>query len=439
MLSSNIGLTFFLKTPKKKNNIRFIYLRVSVDGVPKETSTKRKWDVSRWDQKTERATGNKEDARMLNQYLDSLHAKINQYKNGLIYNERSVTAQMLMDYLLGKTVSKAKVLEEFQLHNDELAALVKKGEYADGTHERYVTARKHVQEFIQFKYQADDIEFRNLNFEFVKDYEFYLKTVRNCSNNTTLKYIANFKKIVLRAIDRDIIPSDPFKSFKGKKTKTNKKPLTSDELYKLEHHDFSTSRLGVVRDVFIFQCYTGLAYIDAFNLKPCDIKNGIDGEPWIMIDRQKTGSATNVPLLPQALEIISRYKSHPLCLERGSVLPVKSNQKMNAYLKEIGDICGISSELNTHKARRTFGSTVTLANNVPIHIVKELLGHQLVKQTEEYAITEQKSIAKEMTDLRGKLVSKAELTSEISMETITRMEAELNAMKKKLADTRRSC
>jgi integrase len=429
MLSSNIGLTFFLKTSKKKS-IRFIYLRVSVDGVPKETSTKRKWDVSRWDQKTERATGNKEDARMLNQFLDSLLAKINQYKNELIYNEHSVTAQKLMDYVLGKAVSKAKVLEEFQMHNDELAALVKKGEYADGTHERYVTARKHVQEFIQFKYKVDDLEFRDLNFEFVKDYEFYLKTVRNCSNNTTLKYIANFKKIVLRAIDREIIPSDPFKSFKGKKTKTNKKPLTGDELYKLEHHDFSTSRLGVVRDVFVFQCYTGLAYIDAFNLKPSDIKDGIDGEPWIMIERQKTGSETNVPLLPPAIEIIERYKSDPLCLRRGSVLPVKSNQKMNAYLKEIANICGITSELNTHKARRTFGSTVTLANNVPIHIVKEMLGHQSVKQTEEYAITEQRSIAKEMRDLRLKLVLKENHEPEISMEAIVKMQQQLDEIKR---------
>ncbi|WP_317129566.1 site-specific integrase [Flavobacterium zepuense] len=421
-----------MKTPNKKNNIRFIYLRVTVDGLPKETSTKRKWDVTRWDQKTERATGNKEDARMLNLFLDAIEMKLNQYKSDLLYNERSVTAQKLMDYLLGKTVSKAKVLEEFQIHNDELAALVKRGEYADGTRERYVTARKHVQEFMQFKYHVDEMEFRDLNYEFVKDYEFYLKTVRNCSNNTTLKYIANFKKIVLRAIDREIISGDPFKSFKGKKTKTNKKPLTSEELYKLEHHDFSTSRLGVVRDVFIFQCYTGLAYIDAFNLRPVDIKNGIDGEPWIMIERQKTGSETNVPLLPQASEIIARYKNHPLCLKRGSVLPVKSNQRMNAYLKEIADLCGITSELNTHKARRTFGSTVTLANNVPIHIVKELLGHQSVKQTEEYAITEQKSIAKEMHDLKLKLKTKDNSKPEISMEAIVRMQQELDEMKRKL-------
>jgi len=433
MLESSFGLNFFLKTPRRKaNNVRFIYLRVTVDGVPKETSTKRKWDMTRWDQNAERAIGNKEDARALNSFLDSFVAKVHICKSEISFSGHTLTSQKIMDFILGKNVPKGKVLDEFQLHNDEMLALIGKGEYAKGTLDRFLITKSHVQEFIRFKYKTENLEFRELNYEFVKDFDFYLRTVKNCSNNTTLKYISNFKKIVLRAIDKDIIPSDPFKNFKGKKLKTNKKPLTKEELFKLEHHDFSTSRLGAVRDVFVFQCYTGLAYIDAFNLKPDDIKIGIDGEYWIMTERQKTGSETNVPLLPKALEIIDRYKNDPLCRKRGSVLPVRSNQKMNAYLKEIADICGITSELNTHKARRTFGSTVTLANNVPIHIVKEMLGHQSVKQTEEYAITEQQSIGREMQGLRQRLISKENQGSEISMETILRMEQELNQMKNKL-------
>lgn len=433
MLESSFGLTFFLKTPRNKTNLRLVYLRITVDGIPKETSIKRKWDVARWDQKLERATGSKEDARSFNGFLDTLVSKVNQYKSELIHTQSTITSQKLMDFVLGRITPRAKVLEEFEAHNAEMLALVNKEEYAYGTYERFAIGIKHVREFIAFKYSAQDLEFRELNYEFVKDYEFYLKTVKNCNNNTTLKYIAYLKKIVLRAIDKEIITVDPFKRFKGKKVKTNKRPLTSDDLRRIEYRVFENKRLEVVRDIFIFQCYTGLAYIDAFNLKPCDIKNGIDGEPWIMIERQKTGSETNVPLLPQATQIIERYKKHPLCLKRGSVLPVKSNQKMNAYLKEIADICGITAELNTHKARRTFGSTVTLANNVPIHIVKELLGHQSVKQTEEYAITEQQSVAKEMRDLKLKLVPKENPKPEISLDAILKMEAELNEMKKKLA------
>lgn len=216
MLQSSFGFTFFLKASIKKENIRSIYLRVTVDGIPKEISIKQKWDVTRWNQKVERAIGTKEDAKTLNLFLDSLELKISQSRIDSINSGEVITAQKLMDFIQGKSVSRVKVLEEFLQHNQEILALVP-NEYAMGTYERFVTARSHVKDFITFKYNADDIEFRELNFEFVKDYEFYLKTVRKISNNTALKYIANFKKIVLRAIDRDIITTDPFKNFKSKK------------------------------------------------------------------------------------------------------------------------------------------------------------------------------------------------------------------------------
>lgn len=433
MLENSFGLTFFLKTPRKKAKMRFVYLRITVDGIPKETSTKHKWDVTRWDQKNERAIGNKEDARTLNHFLDTLQMKVYQCKTDNIYNDRILTSQKIIDHVLDRTVPRTKVLEEFLNHNNELLALVAKEEYAMGTHERYAISRKHVKEFLKFKYNLDDMDFRDLNYEFIKDFEFYLKTVKDCNNNTALKYITNFRRIVRRAINKEIIRSDPFRNFTGKKTKTRKKPLTREELHKIECQVFSTARLTVVRDIFVFQCYTGLAYIDAFQLKTEDIKIGIDGEYWIMTDRQKTESETNIPLLPQALEIIERYKNHPLCLSRGSVLPVRSNQKMNAYLKEIADLCGLSCELNTHKARRTFGSTITLANNVPIHVVKEMLGHQSVKQTEEYAITEQQNISREMLELKEKLNYGKELPINPYMETILKLENELNELKKNLS------
>ena len=248
-----------------------------------------------------------------------------------------------------------------------------------------------------------------------------------------MKYIANFKKIVLRAIDKDIISVDPFKKFKGRKTKILKRPLSSDELERLEKHVFPVSRLAAVRDIFVFQCYTGLAYIDVYNLKKSDIRMGIDGELWITTERQKTGSPINIPLLPQALKIVDQYKEHELCIKRGSVLPVASNQKMNAYLKEIADLCGLESTLNTHKARRTFGSTVTLNNDVPIHVVKEMLGHSSVKQTEEYAITEQQTIGKEMRGLRQRLnIQKFEVG--LNEDIIKKLQIELEEMKKVIAE-----
>lgn len=434
MLEQSFGLTFFLKSSSKESKERTIYLRVTVDGVPKETSTKRKWDAARWNQKLERATGTKEDAKAVNLFLDTLAAKVNQYRTNLMLGNETITGQKLIDFMLGKNVSKAKVVEEFALHNSEVLALVPK-EYSKVTYIRYETAKAHVQQFLKFKYEIDDMEFRELNYEFIKDFEFYLKTVKNISNNTTLKYISNFKKIVLRAIDKDIITVDPFKRFKGKKEKIIKRPLTKQELSLLENHSLPVERLAAVRDVFVFQCYTGLAYIDVYNLKKTDIKRGDDGELWIISERQKTGSSFNVPLLPQALKIIDRYKDHPQCLARNTVLPVISNQRMNGYLKEIADVCGIESQLNTHKARRTFGSTVTLNNNVPIYVVKEMLGHKSVKQTEEYAITEQVSIGREMKELQERLNQNNVSKNDATADDILKMQEEIISLRKQLGMT----
>lgn len=430
MLESSFGLVFFLKIPRNESKIRTVYFRITVDSVPKEASTKRKWDMTRWDQKAERAVGSKEDAKSLNFFLDSLTLKINEIKTEMMYSGNPITAEKIMDHVLGKVKPKVKVLEEFQKHNDEMQALLGKG-YAKGTLQRFTITKNHLTAFIKFKFKKDDLEFADLNFEFVKDFEFYLRTVRDCSNNTTLKYIANFKKIVIRAIDKEIILKDPFKNFKGRKTKMIKKPLTAQELYELERHYFTTDRLNVVRDVFVFQCYTGLAYIDAYQLKKTDIKKGIDENLWIMSERQKTNSTTNVPLLPQALKIIEKYKDHPLCIQRGTVIPVSSNQKMNEYLKEIAILCGFPFTLNTHIARRTFGSTVTLNNNVPINVVKELLGHSSVKQTEAYAITEQATIGREMSILNKKLNKTSTKISQPDLAVLSRLEKEIQAIKKK--------
>ncbi|WP_343657814.1 site-specific integrase [Chryseobacterium sp.] len=404
MLEQSYGLNFFLKSPKNKTqNKRLIYIRISVDGVAKESSTKRHWEAARWDQQLERAIGVKEDARELNFFLESLTTKVNAFRTELVNQEKPINAVDLIDYVNGRYKKRNKVLEEFQEHNEEIAELVEIGDKAPGTLERYTTARSHVKEFIRFKYKVDDLPFAALNYEFVKNYNHYLRTVRNCSNNTSLKYVSNFKKIVLRAVAKDIIPKDPFKLFTGKKTKVKRKPLTRPELQRIEEKVFSSARLSVVRDIFVFQCYTGLSYIDAVQLKWDRIKEGNDGSMWIMSDRQKSKSDTDIPLLPKALEIIAKYDKDPLCLERGTVLPLRSNQKMNEYLKEIADLCDIREKLNTHKARRTFASTVTLNNGVSIHVVKEMLGHYSVQQTEEYAITEQESISREMNALKEKL------------------------------------
>ncbi|MFD1602942.1 site-specific integrase [Flavobacterium artemisiae] len=430
MLENSFGLIFYLKVPRNESKIRSVYFRITVDGIPKEASTRRQWDMERWNQKTERAAGTKEDAKSLNFFLDSLTTRIHDIKTEILYSGKPLSSQKIMDHVMGRIAPRAKVLEEFQKHNDELEALVGNG-YTGATLERFNITKNHVSTFIKFKYNSDDFEFADLSLEFVKDFEFYLRSVRKCSNNTTLKYIANFKKIVIRAIDKEIIEKDPFKNFKGKKTKVVKKPISAKELAQLEAHQFSTERLNIVRDIFVFQCYTGLAYIDAYQLTSADIKDGVDGNLWIISERQKTNSTAKIPLLPTALKILEKYKNHPVNVKRGTLLPVSSNQKMNEYLKEIAILCGFPFTLNTHMARRTFGSTVTLNNNVPINVVKELLGHASVKQTEAYAITEQATIGREMAELTLKLSQPKTIISATDKDALVRLEKEIQNIKDK--------
>ncbi|MDV3837628.1 recombinase [Elizabethkingia anophelis] len=405
MIESSFGINFFLKSPKKghSGHERFVYLRVTVDGIPKETSTKCKWDSKRWDQKAERATGSKEDARGLNLHLDSLKGMITGYRTQLINTNQPITALAIIRFVKGDTVAKNKLLDEFLEHNNEMKELVEKKQYAIGTYKKFKTSFDHVSSFVKLKYRKNDLEFRELNYEFIKDYDHYLRTIRGCNNNSTNKYIGNLKKIVLRGVAKDYIPKDPFKLFKGHRVIVDKEPLTKRELWRLQNKKIESERLAVVRDIFVFQCYTGLAYIDVYKLQVIDIKEGNDGQTWVMIRRQKSKSKSHVPLLPQALEILKRYREHPLCKSRGSALPVKSNQKMNEYLKEIAALCEITIELSTHTARRTFASTVTLNNGVPINVVKEILGHHSVRQTEHYTITAQETIGREMKVLEKKL------------------------------------
>jgi len=170
---------------------------------------------------------------------------------------------------------------------------------------------------------------------------------------------------------------------------------------------FATDRLKQVRDIFLFSCYTGLAYSDIHKLKRSEITTGVDGDKWIFTRRQKTDSPTRLPILPAGMSILEKYAAHPVCLRKDRVLPVLSNQKMNAYLKEIADCCGITKRLTFHIARHTFATTVTLGNGLPIKTVSKMLGHNNLKTTQHYAKVLDRKVSEDMQVLKEKLNGKA--------------------------------
>lgn len=180
--------------------------------------------------------------------------------------------------------------------------------------------------------------------------------------------------------------------------------LNMEELERIKNREFSRKRLNVVRDIFIFSCYTGLSYIDVKLLRLDKISRGDDGNLWIFIKRQKTETACHIPLLDEAKVILDRYRNHWICRWRKTALPVLTNQRMNSYLKEIADHCAITKVLTYHLARHTFATTITLSNGVPIETVLQMLGHNSLKTTQHYAKVVDWKVGTEMSALQYKLL-----------------------------------
>jgi site-specific recombinase XerD len=217
-----------------------------------------------------------------------------------------------------------------------------------------------------------------------------------------MKYIANLRKIINLAIANEWTTQDPFVKFRFSLKEVKRQALSEGELQLLAEKDLKAERLNRVRDIFVFCCYTGLAYADVEKLTPDHIRQGIDGQKWIFTERTKTRTTSNIPLLAPALALIEKYKDHPQSVNRGRVFPVLTNQKMNAYLKEIADLCGFQQELTTHLARHTFATTVTLTNGVPIETVSSMLGHRNIRTTQIYAKVVQSKVSEDMQKLRQK-------------------------------------
>lgn len=406
MIESSFGMFFHLKVSKsKKNSKSFVYVRITVDKGSVELSTKRTWSPAKWNSGLGRAIGKTEDVKNLNAFLDSFQAKVYQAKKYLMDTEKDISAINIKNVLLGIRDDKKMLLELFQEHNERMGSLVGK-EFAYGTFKRYKTSLRHTRAFIQWKYGKADIEIRKLDYEFLSDYSYWFRSVKNCSHNTTVRYLIYLKKIVLLCVKKAWLLRDPFIGFNLAGKEVVREVLTQEELDSIKSKEFSIVRLQHVRDIFLFSCFTGLAYIDVKNLRRNQIITGIDGEKWIITQRQKTQSPTRLPLLPTALDIVNKYMDHPECTVQGTVLPVLSNQKMNAYLKEIADVCGIDKPLTFHIARHTFATTVTLSNGVPIETVSKMLGHSSLKQTQHYAKIMDVKISEDMLALKNRLKEK---------------------------------
>lgn len=305
----------------------------------------------------------------------------------------------------GETISRErKVLENYLEYIGRLKALVGKG-IEKVTYDKYIESFNHLKDFIKFKFQANDLKLSELKGSFLDNYQHYLGTEKGLNGqglaqSTINKAIQRFRKTLQYAISEGYLKSDPFILYKARVEKKKIVFLTTEELAKLENHTFKTQRVQNIKNLFVFCCYTGLAFKEMSLLKKSDIFVGFDGLLWLKIDRSKTDRSYNIPLLPRAKEVIDLFHDEKSEL----IFPRISNQKFNEYLKEIADVLGINKRLTHHIARKTFASTVLLYNDVPMEIVKELLGHSSIVTTQQsYGRIVQNKISEQIILLSTKL------------------------------------
>ena len=395
------SILFFIKKSKLlKNGEAPICLRITINGQRAEVQIKRSIEVSQWNSNKECAIGKERKHQELNHYLETVRTKVLRIHRELEQDGKPITAEILKRHFYGENDTPKMLLEVFREHNKKYRELLDK-DVVLGTVLRYERTVRYLEEFMKEKYRFSDIPLKNINQEFVKEFEHFIKTEKDCAQNATVKYLKNLKKIIRNALVNKWMDDDPFVEIRFHQTASNREFLTEEELNKLIEKEFTILRMEVVRDIFVFCSLTGLAFTDVQHLTPEHIFRDMDGSYWIRKTREKTDNMCNIPLLDLPMKLIHKYQNHPECVRKGVVMPVPCNQRMNSYLKEIADICGIQKTLSTHIARHTF-ACLAIANKVSTESIAKMLGHTDIRTTKIYARVLDRTVSDEMQILRGK-------------------------------------
>ena len=397
-----VTVNYQLKKQKARSDGKCpVYVRCTMNGNRFELSTGIFLSNNSWDNLKQQVAGRSEESRIFNNRLEKISSNIHDHYNQLESKGGPFTILDLKTKLLGVNKDKG-LLEVFEMVMQNVKARLG-NQYANGTYKHYKTSYKRLTEFVRGKYGRDDISVSMVDYNFINSFDVYLKSKYGIKPNTAVTYHKHLKVVLNTAISMNLISQSPYASFKVARNKTHRDYLTLQEIEQIRNKNISIPRLDIIRDIFVFACYTGLAYSDVAKLKQGHIHKGDDGGKWIIIDRSKTKSRCRVPLLPQAKDILLKYQDYPINNYKGTLLPVMTNQRMNSYLKELADICGINKNLSTHVARHTFATSVTLKNGVPIETVSKMLGHNSLRTTQIYAKILDSKISEDMKKLSKKI------------------------------------
>ena len=352
---------------------------------------------SQWDKEKERIKGRTTEALNTNLQLDNIASGLQSIFRRIEMSD-VVSLERIKSEFLGKKEEIDTLMQLFEKHNGDVAKQVGVS-VGKATLQKYNVCKRHFSEFLEKQYKRSDLKLTELTYVVIREFDLYLRTEVGQNANTATKTMKTFKTITLLGQKMGVLLHDPFMNHRFHIEPVNRGFLTDEEILLIANKDLGILRLELVRDIFIFSCFTGLAYIDVSNLTPNHIVT-LGDKQWIMTQRQKTSVETNVLLLDIPKAIIAKYGGKTY--RNGKLFPMLTNQKTNSYLKEIADICGIKKNLTFHLARHTF-ATMSLSKGVPMESVSKMLGHTNIRTTQIYARITNKKIEHDMEELADKL------------------------------------
>ncbi len=391
---NTFSILFWLKLASANNGKAPLYARITVNGKRAELSLKQKIVISDWDVKKNRLKGLSDDTKKVNTYLKQVNSQLFEIYQNLKREKKFVTSALLKANFLRADENQYALTDIINYHNEHMKSTLRWG-----TQKNYFTTHKYIFLFLKQKHKTTDIFLSDLNYKFIIDFERFLRGQKSMGNNTVMKHIERLRKMINLAYKMEWLDKDPFIKFEAKYERKERTYLTLQELQAIENKQFAIERLQLIKNLFVFSCYTGLSYGDVMNLSIKNLSTGIDGKQWIYAQREKTSTPMKIPILSKAMCIIKKYDAHPDAVVKNKLFPTISNQKLNSYLKEIADVCGIAKNLTFHIARHTFATTVTLSNGVPIETVSKLLGHSKITTTQIYAKVIERKVSDDMQKL----------------------------------------
>lgn len=406
MRRSTFRILFYIKrgNPKKNGNV-VIMGRITIDGERSQFSTKLEVNPTVWDNKSGRVQGNSAKAVNINHVLDNYRGKATMHYNKLIDVNGYASPEKIKNALFGFEEKSKTIMYYFGKFNEQYKSKV--GTVVTRTtYLRYELAQKRLGEFMEETRKVKDMPYREISTVFLQEFYLFLRNKYKSGNNNAMKTMQHVRAVFCYIKNTGEYFSDPFANFKISFEKIERSYLTKEELEILYNRKFGAERLEKVRDVFLFCCYSGLSYSDLYNLTKEQIRTGIDGNLWIMDTRNKTGVPYKVPLLDIPVAILKKYE---YLQDEGKLLPVISNQKMNEYLLEIANLCGINKKITCHVARHSF-ATLCLTEGMSIETVSKLLGHTKIKTTQIYARIIDKKLSEDMDKLAQRLKQSDHLT-----------------------------